>query len=349
MSQIAPESPHPDTDAVVGDVTGRQGGGFTWDPAQYEGFAEHRARPFHDLVGRVRAEAPRVVVDLGCGPGTLTRTLAERWPDAEVIGLDDSPAMLERAREQAARSSMRFEAVDASQWRPSGATDVVVSNAMLQWIPTHRRLIRRWLGDLTPGAWFAAQIPRPYEQPSHAAIVALAEDPAFSEPLHGVATTRTVAPPEEYTRLFLEAGWSPVVWETEYQQVLTGEDPVFRWTSGAALRPSLQALARWDAEEGAAEGAGLLEAFVDRYRAGARCHGRRRRPGHDLPGPAPVHGGAEAGLTLGPGPPGRTVTSCARPTPAGGGARRPGSWRRRGRGGPPRRRRTRRRSDRSRP
>ncbi|AWD24096.1 methyltransferase domain-containing protein [Micrococcus luteus] len=274
MSQIAPESPHPDTDAVVGDVTGRQGGGFTWDPAQYEGFAEHRARPFHDLVGRVRAEAPRVVVDLGCGPGTLTRTLAERWPDAEVIGLDDSPAMLERAREQAARTgapaNLRFEAVDASQWRPSGATDVVVSNAMLQWIPTHRRLIRRWLGDLTPGAWFAAQIPRPYEQPSHAAIVALAEDPAFSEPLHGVATTRTVAPPEEYTRLFLEAGWSPVVWETEYQQVLTGEDPVFRWTSGAALRPSLQALARWDAEEGAAEGAGLLEAFVDRYRAAMR-------------------------------------------------------------------------------
>ena len=116
MSQIAPESPHPDTDAVVGDVTGRQGGGFTWDPAQYEGFAEHRARPFHDLVGRVRAEAPRVVVDLGCGPGTLTRTLAERWPDAEVIGLDDSPAMLERAREQAARTgapaNLRFEAVD---------------------------------------------------------------------------------------------------------------------------------------------------------------------------------------------------------------------------------------------
>ncbi|GAA3796321.1 methyltransferase domain-containing protein [Micrococcus endophyticus] len=252
------------------EATGRDSAGFTWDPARYEGFAEHRARPFHDLVARVDAESPRVVVDLGCGPGTLTRTLAARWPDAEVLGLDDSTAMLERARaglaEPGAPQNLRFERVDASQWRPDALVDVVVSNAMLQWIPTHRRLIRRWLGDLRPGAWFAAQIPRPYQQPSHTAIVELAEDPAFSEALHGVETTRTVAPPEEYTRLFLEAGWSPQVWETEYQQVLTGEDPVFRWTSGAALRPSLQALARWDAEEDAAEGAGLQELFVARYR-----------------------------------------------------------------------------------
>ncbi|MDY6054453.1 methyltransferase domain-containing protein [Micrococcus sp.] len=253
------------------EPTGRESGGFTWDPARYEGFAEHRARPFHDLVGRIRAEAPRVVVDLGCGPGSLTRTLAERWPEAEVIGLDDSPAMLETARasleEPGAPANLRFDRVNASVWRPGAEIDVVVSNAMLQWIPTHRRLIRRWLGDLAPGAWFAAQIPRPYQQPSHAAILALAEDPVFSEALHGVESTRTVAPPEEYTRLFLEAGWAPVVWETEYQQVLTGEDPVYRWTSGAALRPSLQALARWDAEEAAAEGAGLLEHFVARYKA----------------------------------------------------------------------------------
>lgn len=250
--------------------TGRESAGFTWDPQRYEGFAEHRARPFHDLVARVGADDPRVVVDLGCGPGALTRTLAQRWPEAQIVGLDDSPAMLERARAGLegpdAPENVRFERVDASQWRPDGTVDVVVSNAMLQWIPTHRRLIRRWLGDLRPGAWFAAQIPRPYQQPSHAAIVDLAEDPVFSEALHGVETTRTVAPPGEYTRLFLEAGWAPVVWETEYQQVLTGEDPVYRWTSGAALRPSLQALARWDAEEGAAEGAGLLELFVERYK-----------------------------------------------------------------------------------
>ncbi|UBH23919.1 methyltransferase domain-containing protein [Micrococcus porci] len=259
--------------STVPAVTGRETAGFTWDPAQYEGFAEHRARPFHDLVARVEAEAPRVVVDLGCGPGTLTRTLAERWPAAEVIGLDDSPAMLERAREGAADAdlpNLRFDRVDASQWRPGPEVDVIVSNAMLQWIPTHRRLIRRWLGDLHPGAWFGAQLPRPYQQASHATIVALADEPVFSEALHGVETTRTVAPPEEYTRLFLEAGWTPSVWETEYQQVLTGPDPVLRWTSGAALRPSLQALAAWDAEEGAAEGAGLLELFVARYRQAMR-------------------------------------------------------------------------------
>jgi trans-aconitate 2-methyltransferase len=40
-----------------------------WDPAKYLAFGDHRARPFHDLVGRIAAEKPRRVVDLGCGPG----------------------------------------------------------------------------------------------------------------------------------------------------------------------------------------------------------------------------------------------------------------------------------------
>ena len=248
---------------------------FTWDPAQYAAFAAQRARPFHDLVARVRAPSPRVVVDLGCGPGALTRTLAERWPDAQVVGLDDSPEMLERARaslaEPGASANLRFERADAAAWSPGPDVDVVVSNAMLQWIPEHPDLIRRWLRQLPPGAWFAAQVPRSHDQPSHAALAELIREPLFAPALAGIATTDTVREPGCYARLLLEAGWEADVWEALYQQVLPGEDPIPAWTSGAALRPALQALARWDAEHHAAEGAGLLEHFTDRYRAAMRA------------------------------------------------------------------------------
>ena len=69
-----------------------------WDPQKYGQFSDERSRPFFDLVAQVRAETPRRVVDLGCGSGELTATLAERWPGAEVIGIDSSPHMIERAK-----------------------------------------------------------------------------------------------------------------------------------------------------------------------------------------------------------------------------------------------------------
>ena len=71
---------------------------MTWNPEQYLSFADQRGRPFFDLVGRVGAESPRRVVDLGCGPGNLTVTLRQRWPDATIEASDSSPEMVDAAR-----------------------------------------------------------------------------------------------------------------------------------------------------------------------------------------------------------------------------------------------------------
>ena len=59
-----------------------------WDPAVYRRYGDERSRPFFELVGRIRVERPRTVVDLGCGPGDLTATLPGRWPGARVVGRD---------------------------------------------------------------------------------------------------------------------------------------------------------------------------------------------------------------------------------------------------------------------
>src|SRR5688572_4487003 len=85
----------------------------SWDPNQYLKFSDHRLRPALDLMAQIALAAPRSIYDLGCGPGTVTRLLAERWPEAAVTGIDSSADMLAKARQEAPRAEARIEAVRA--------------------------------------------------------------------------------------------------------------------------------------------------------------------------------------------------------------------------------------------
>jgi trans-aconitate 2-methyltransferase len=217
-----------------------------WDPTMYLSFADHRARPFHDLVGRVNVDAPRRVVDLGCGPGNLTETLVKRWPGAVVEGIDSSVEMIEAARERGLDARVQ----DVNDWRPEPDTDVLVTNATLQWVPGHTTLLRRWVAELPSGAWLAMQVPGNFDAPSHLAIRDLAESPAWQADLARVRLRQedVVLSPTEYADLFLDAGCQVDAWETTYIQRLSGEDPVLNWVTGTALRPIKAALdeERWN-------------------------------------------------------------------------------------------------------
>lgn len=216
-----------------------------WDPTTYLTFADHRGRPFHDLVARVGAEKPRRVVDLGCGPGNLTITLSSRWPDAVVQGMDSSPEMVDEAKGRG------IDAVvgDVTEWAPAPDTDVVITNAVLQWVPGHQDLLRRWVGQLSTGAWLAMQVPGNFGAPSHVLIREQAESPEWRADLATLALREedAVAEPRDYADLLVDAGCEVDVWETTYLQALTGEDPVLRWITGTALRPIRSALddTRW--------------------------------------------------------------------------------------------------------
>lgn len=146
-------------------------GAMTWDPAQYARFADARRRPFVDLLARVGARDPRIVLDLGCGDGARTLELADRWPRSRVTGLDGSPEMLAAAREADSHARVEWVRADLEDWDPDdlGAPpDVVVTNATLQWVPRHLDLIRRVVTALAPGGWFAMQVPDNLHSPSHA-------------------------------------------------------------------------------------------------------------------------------------------------------------------------------------
>jgi trans-aconitate 2-methyltransferase len=211
-----------------------------WDPQRYLQFADQRGRPFGDLLSRVRAAGPRSVVDLGCGPGQLTAGLLDRWPEAAVLGLDTSPAMIEQAR-RLERPGLRFACADLRDWSPETPVDVLVSNAVLQWVPGHRTLLPRLLSAVAAGGWLAFQVPGNFAEPSHRLLHQLAADPRFARYAAGV-TRPSAADPADYLADLIALGCSVDAWETTYLHVLTGPDPVFRWIAGTGARPVLQAL-----------------------------------------------------------------------------------------------------------
>ncbi|MET0822525.1 MAG: methyltransferase domain-containing protein, partial [Aeromicrobium sp.] len=117
-----------------------------WDPNRYLRYADERSRPFVDLVTRVQGE-PRSIVDLGCGPGHLTAVLRDRWPEATVLGVDSSVEMIERARAEDADPLASYELADVSTWEPPAPVDLIVSNALFQWVPDRLDVIERLAGQ----------------------------------------------------------------------------------------------------------------------------------------------------------------------------------------------------------
>lgn len=211
-----------------------------WNPDTYAQFATERSRPFFDLVQRIRADQPRRVIDLGCGPGDLTATLADRWPGAVIEGVDSSSDMIERARRHR-RDGVSFALGDLRQWSPPAPVDVLISNATLQWVPGHRTLLPRLLDSVVRGGWLALQVPGNFDEPSHRLLRALAREDRFA------AATAHVEEPQAHDAITylgdLEGlGCQVEAWETTYLHVLAGPDPVFRWISGTGARPIFEAL-----------------------------------------------------------------------------------------------------------
>jgi trans-aconitate 2-methyltransferase len=202
-----------------------------WNPALYRRFEDERTRPARDLLARVPLDDARLVYDLGCGPGNSTELLVERFPQARVVGLDNSPAMLESARKRL--PSVEFELADISGWQPAEAPDLIYSNATLQWVPGHQTLIPRLFALLAPGGVLAVQMPDNFQEPSHRAMREVAGYPGDRVDLLGV---------QGYYDLLAPVAAGTDVWRTAYQHPMESPAAIVDWLRATGLRPFLDAL-----------------------------------------------------------------------------------------------------------
>ncbi len=212
-----------------------------WSAAQYTRFETERSRPCADLLARVGPAGVSSAVDLGCGPGNSTELLQRRYPDAEIIGIDSSPDMLEAARRRL--PGIRFAQADIARWDDPGPFDVILANAALQWVPDHETLFPALLRRLAPRGRLAVQMPDNLDEPSHRLMRETAAEGPWAERLAGAADAR--APrhsPEWYFRLLGGKGASVDIWRTTYFHRLEGAAAVVEWVKATGLRPFLEPL-----------------------------------------------------------------------------------------------------------
>ena len=240
-----------------------------WDPDQYLKFHGPRIRPALDLLAQIPVETADVIYDLGCGPGNLTGFIQARWPDAVLTGVDSSAEMLAEAREK--HPDMVWQQADLATWTPESAPDVLYSNAVYQWLENHEALFPRLAGVLKPGGVLALQMPRNWNAPSHAVMHDVDADSPWAEQLRPQLQHDPVSPPDVYYDILRPHVEKIDIWETEYLQVLDGDNAVAEWTKGTALKPLLDVL---DDEQEAA--------FFSEYSARTQALYPRRADGKTL-------------------------------------------------------------------
>jgi trans-aconitate 2-methyltransferase len=244
-----------------------------WDPGQYLKFGGERLRPALDLLARVPVEDPARVADLGCGTGSITRILAERFPRAIVTGVDGSAEMLAKSvKEVPTGGHVRWQQADIAGWTADPAVDLIYSNAALQWLKGHDALFPHLVAQLAPGGALMVQMPRNHGAPSHTLMEAsIARRPTLVERLKTKPRSLPPGDPGYFYDLLRPHSTSVDIWETEYLHVLEGADPVVEWTKGTALKPVLDSLEPAERED-----------FLAEYKAACRLAYKPRADGKTL-------------------------------------------------------------------
>lgn len=212
----------------------------TWDPNLYLQFVNERTRPALDLITHVNAVRPTRIIDLGCGPGNSTALLRQRWPEANITGLDNSEEMIAAAAR--AYPTEKWVLGDAASWTADCPLDVIFSNAALQWLPDHAVLFPHLLAQLTPTGVLAVQMPSHYESALHQVVLEVADAVSWRHRMESSRVALSKEPPSIYYDILQPLTSHVDMWETEYFHIVNGPQAIVDWFRGTGLRPFLEAL-----------------------------------------------------------------------------------------------------------
>jgi trans-aconitate 2-methyltransferase len=236
-----------------------------WSARQYLKFEDERTRPPRDLLAQVPLASPKRVVDLGCGPGNSTELLIERFPDAEVIGVDSSPDMLRQARARVPHGT--FVEGDLETWMPEPGTELLFGNAVFQWLPDHPQVLARLLTALPKGGVLAVQMPDNTREPALMLMDKVASSGPWADAIRKAAGPRDdLLSPEAFYDLLRPLCGHLDIWHTHYNHVMENHAGVVEWFKGSSLRPFYSAV-DGDLREGflAAYAGEIAKAYPARY------------------------------------------------------------------------------------
>ncbi|EIM28087.1 trans-aconitate 2-methyltransferase [Microvirga lotononidis] len=212
-----------------------------WDAGQYLKFEDERTRPSLDLLKRVPLDAATSCIDLGCGPGNSTELIARRFSSARILGLDNSPDMLAKAK--ARLPGLHFEEADIANWETTERFDLIFANAVLQWLPEHPALLKRLVSFLKDGGCLAVQMPNNLNEPSHRLMAQIAQDGPWAEKLTSLGRAReTIGSFEDYYAWLRQVGCSVDLWQTTYVHPLDGAAAIVEWFKSTGLKPYIDPL-----------------------------------------------------------------------------------------------------------
>ena len=211
-----------------------------WDAEQYLRFSSERTQPSVDLAARIAVPDPGRIIDLGCGPGNSTAILRQRWPKADITGLDSSADMIAAASRSYPHHKWLIG--DITAWSAGVPFDVVFSNAALQWVPRHAVIFPNLFDQVASGGVLAVQMPAHFNSSLHREILETAGDPAWRHLMGPALNAMTKEPPSFYYNLLRPLAAHLEIWETEYYHVVDSPRSIVEWFRGTGMRPFLEAL-----------------------------------------------------------------------------------------------------------
>lgn len=213
-----------------------------WNPESYLKFRKERTRPSVDLADKIEIKNPKKIIDIGCGPGNSTAVLKHRFPNAEIIGIDNSPNMIEAAAKT--YPDIEFRLIDAScelDKLGENTFDVVFSNACIQWLPNHSELLAEMMKLLKKNGVMAVQIPVNYDEPIHKIIRSISESDKWRDRLSGTRSIATLSE-EEYFDILSRISSDFSMWKTIYFHRMPSHESIIEWYRATGLKPYLSRL-----------------------------------------------------------------------------------------------------------
>lgn len=210
----------------------------TWDSEKYLKFEKERTQPAIDLVRRVEGRTVSSALDVGCGPGNSSAVIKSVFPEAEILGIDFSADMIERAKKD--YTDITFEQWDADVFTEKSGKkfDLIFSNACLQWLPDQFKTIKNLYKLLNEKGIMAIQIPCNFDEPIHHLIHKVVTSEKWKN-VFRQQRNYVMSSVEEYFDVLSALSDEFDIWTTTYHHVLPSHEAIWTWYEGTGLRPYL--------------------------------------------------------------------------------------------------------------